>query len=131
MFRLPCHISKKSWTSAILCNIFCSSFHFISKSLSVSVVSNTESAKCKSVRKPHTHLPDTPVVLTIASKYFQMLPGPPGALQSALRLCNISKMYFSYWKPPGVSERMWSVNLDASISGEYQTLEGHSCWPSE
>jgi len=36
-------------------------------------------------------------------------------------------MYFSHWKPPGVSERMWSVNLDASISGEYQTLEGHSC----
>jgi hypothetical protein len=23
---------------------------------------------------------------------------------------DISKMYFSYWKPPGVSERMWSVN---------------------
>jgi hypothetical protein len=40
---------------------------------------------------------------------------------------NISKMYFSHWKPPGVSERMWSVNLDASISGEYQTLGGHSC----
>jgi hypothetical protein len=28
---------------------------------------------------------------------------------------DISKMYFSYWKPPGMSERMWSVNLDASI----------------
>ena len=25
-------------------------------------------------------------------------------------------MYFSHWKPPAVSERMWSVNLDASIS---------------
>jgi len=23
---------------------------------------------------------------------------------------NISKMYFTHWKPPGVSERMWSVN---------------------
>jgi len=44
---------------------------------------------------------------------------------------NISKMYFSHWKPPGVSERMWSVSLDASISGEYQTLGGHSCRPSE
>jgi hypothetical protein len=43
----------------------------------------------------------------------------------------ISKMYFSHWKPPGVSERMWSVNLDASISGEYQTLGGHSCRRSE
>jgi hypothetical protein len=44
---------------------------------------------------------------------------------------HISKMYFRHWKPPGVSGRMWSVNLDASISGEYQTLGGHSCWPSE
>jgi hypothetical protein len=43
----------------------------------------------------------------------------------------ISKMYFSQWKPPGVSERIWSIYLDASISGEYQTLEGHSCWPLE
>jgi hypothetical protein len=32
---------------------------------------------------------------------------------------NISEMYLSHWKPPGVSERMWSVNIDASISGEY------------
>jgi hypothetical protein len=43
----------------------------------------------------------------------------------------ISKMYFSRWEPPGVSERMWSVNLEASISGEYQTLGGHSGRPSE
>jgi len=45
------------------------------------------SAKCKSVRKPPANLPDIPVALTSASKYFQMLPGPPGALQRALRLC--------------------------------------------
>jgi len=45
------------------------------------------SAKCKSLRQPHANLPDTPVALTSASKYFQMLPGSPGALQSALRLC--------------------------------------------
>jgi len=36
----------------------------------------------------------------------------------------ISKMYFSHWKPSGVSKRMWSVNLDASISWEYQTQQG-------
>jgi len=36
-----------------------------------------------------------------------------------------------HWKTPGVSERMWSVNLDASISGEYQTLGGHCGRPSE
>jgi hypothetical protein len=44
------------------------------------------SAKCKSVRKSHANLPDTPVVLTSAPEYFQMLPGPPGAKQRALRL---------------------------------------------
>jgi len=46
-------------------------------------------------------------------------------------LHSISKMYFSHWKPPGVSERMWSVHLDGSISGEYQTLGRHFCQPSE
>jgi len=30
-----------------------------------------------------------------------------------------------------VSERMWRVNIDASISGEYQTIGGHSSQPSE
>jgi len=43
----------------------------------------------------------------------------------------ISKMYSSHWMTPGVSERMWSANLDASFSGEYQTLGGHSGRPSE
>jgi len=65
----------------------------------------------------------------------------PRTLRRRIRRCpsprrrvalhSISKMYFSHCKPPGVSERMWSVNLDASISGEYQTLGGHSCRPSE
>jgi hypothetical protein len=40
-------------------------------------------------------------------------------------------MYFGHWKPPGVSERMWSIHLDASILGEYQTPGGHSCQPSQ
>jgi hypothetical protein len=43
----------------------------------------------------------------------------------------ISKIYFSYWEPPGVSERRRSVNLEASISGENQTLGVHSGRPSE
>ena len=43
----------------------------------------------------------------------------------------MSPMYFSLWKTPGVSERMWSVNVEGSISGEYQTLERHSSRPSE
>jgi len=45
------------------------------------------SGKCKSVQMPHPNYPDTPVDLTSASKYFQMLPGPPEAKYSALRLC--------------------------------------------
>jgi hypothetical protein len=57
-------------------------------------------------------------------------PGPSTQLHLQKR-GYISKLYFRHWKPPGVSERMWSVNLDASISGEHQTLGGHSCWPSE
>jgi hypothetical protein len=47
-------------------------------------------------------------------------------------LCaNISKMYCIHWITPRVSERMQSVNFDASISGEYQTIEGHSLRPSQ
>jgi hypothetical protein len=40
-------------------------------------------------------------------------------------------MYLSLWEPPEVSGRMWSVNLNGSISGEYQTVERHSGRPSE
>jgi hypothetical protein len=29
---------------------------------------------------------------------------------------------FGRWEPPEVSERMWSLKLDTSIQGEYQTL---------
>jgi len=44
---------------------------------------------------------------------------------------DISKMYFNHWEPPGVSKRRRSVNFEASISGENQTLGGHSGRPSE
>jgi hypothetical protein len=40
-------------------------------------------------------------------------------------------MYFSHRKRSGVSERIWSVNLDESSSGEYQTLGGDSSRPRE
>jgi len=52
------------------------------------VFKTAASAKCKSVRNPHANHPDTPVALTSASKYFHILPAPPGALQCVLRLCN-------------------------------------------
>jgi len=43
------------------------------------------------------------------------------AHQASKTICEvcISKIYFSHWNPPGVSERMWRVNLEPSISGEY------------
>jgi hypothetical protein len=44
---------------------------------------------------------------------------------------NISKMDFGHWKSPGVSERMWSVNLDALITGEYQRVGGYCGRPSK
>jgi hypothetical protein len=34
------------------------------------------------------------------------------------------KICFGHGEPPGMAERMWSVNLDLSISGEYETLPG-------
>jgi len=43
----------------------------------------------------------------------------------------ISKMHFSHWEPPAVSERRPSVNLEASTAGENQTLGGHSGRPLE
>jgi hypothetical protein len=51
--------------------------------------------------------------------------------QEDLVLRYISKMIFILWKTPGVSERMWSVNLEASSSGEYQTLGEYSGRPSD
>jgi len=45
-------------------------------------------------------------------------------ISSTSNIQSIGKMYCSYWESPGVSERVWSVNLDASISGKYQTEEG-------
>jgi len=46
-FWLPCHISKKSWTLAILCNFLSSASFFISESLSVLMVSNSGSVPAK------------------------------------------------------------------------------------
>jgi len=43
-FWLCCHISKMSWTLPILCNVLCCASLFMSKLLSVFVVSNTGSS---------------------------------------------------------------------------------------
>jgi len=44
---------------------------------------------------------------------------------------NISKMYFTHWKLPGVCERRWSINIQVPKSGEVQTIGGQSSYPSE
>jgi len=67
------------------------------------------SGKCKSVWKPHAHLLDTQLAPTSAStKYFQMLPGPPGALQSTFRLCK--SILRSSWK----HLKLWRYIQDAT-----------------
>jgi len=68
-----------------------------------------------------------PVANTIHCTYFYGIRQIGMKDRTLIDKINISKMYFSHWKPAGVSERMWSVNLDTSIPGEYQTLRGHSC----
>jgi len=46
-FWLTCHISKRSWTFAIVCNFLSSASFFISESFSVFVVSNSGSVPAK------------------------------------------------------------------------------------
>jgi len=75
----------------------------------------------------HNHFPHS----SSQNHIFSQMPiGCPEWCGGVLMMC-ISKMYFSLWKTPEVSERMWSVNLDAWISEEYQTVGGHSGRPSE
>jgi len=40
-------------------------------------------------------------------------------------------MNVRHWEPPGVSQKMCRVNMEASMSGEYQTLGGDSGGPWE
>jgi hypothetical protein len=66
-----------------------------------------------------------------ASSVVFVIKGSQVAQSVVKKGINISKLYFGLSKPSEVSERMWSVNLDASIPGEYQTIRGHSGRPSE
>jgi len=69
---------------------------------------SSASAKCKSVQKPHTYLPDTPVDLTSAPLYFEMLPGPCGAMKRALRRCK--SILLCSWK----LQRIWRCIQNAT-----------------
>jgi hypothetical protein len=71
------------------------------------------------------------VKLALVTQPVRKAPGQDKLSFGAMHLHSISKMYFSHWKPPGVSGRMWSVHVDVSSSGQSQTLGGHSDWLSE
>jgi len=73
------------------------------------------SAKCKSVGMPHANVPDTPVHLTSSPKHFPMLPGPPRAKQSALRLCK--RILRCSWK----YLQLWMCIQDAKIFDIYDS----------
>jgi len=79
------------------------------------------SGRCNSVWKPHANLPDTPVALTSASQYFQMLPAPPGALQCALGLCK--SILRCSWK----HLQLWRCIQDATRL-TIRIVEFWSCW---
>jgi hypothetical protein len=75
--------------------------------LRVNIDGMTTLAKSTSFQKPHANLPDTPVALTSGSKYVQMLWGPPGEFQSALRLCK--SILWCSWK----DLQLWMCIQDA------------------
>ena len=70
----------------------------------------SSSAKCKLVRQSHVNLPDTPVNLTSASKYFQMLPGLVSATVLACHFGSGSEPNRSQIGGPGRHETR-TVNL--------------------
>jgi len=81
--------------------------------------SATTSTKCKLVCKPQANLPDTPEALASTSKYFLILLGPPGGVNSALKLCTSILSCFWKWL------QWWRCSQDATRFGYYhrQILE--------
>jgi len=49
-------------------------------------IADETTAQCQSIQRSHASHLDSPVVLTLAPEFLQALPGPPAAIQSALRL---------------------------------------------
>jgi len=88
------------------------------------------SAKCKSVWKPCANLPDTLIAGARASKYFKMLPAPPGALQSTPRCCE--SILLCFWK----HLQLWSCiqsaigfdNQESQILELLKSLSFESSW---
>jgi len=71
----------------------------------------TSAGKCELVLKPHANPLDTQVNLNSAPKYFLILPGPLGDLQSALGHCRSILRYS--WK----SLQLWRCMQNATIFG--------------
>jgi len=72
-FWLPCHISTKSWTLAILCNVLSSTSLFISESFSVFIVSNSGSAPAQIPLSARANYLTTPFSQTVSAVVFHFV----------------------------------------------------------
>jgi len=72
-FWLPCHISTKSWTLAILCNLLLSASFSISKSLSVFVVSHCRWWPATILVSARANCPTTPFSRRVLPVIFDCL----------------------------------------------------------
>jgi len=112
---LPCHVSKRSWTLAILCNVRCSTSFFSSESFCVFVVSNTGSvpanipllawANCLTTTFSRTRLP-------VVFECFQRTTSRP------------KEWLASTPTPGGMIENMSRATLDRSAQWECD----FTCW---
>jgi hypothetical protein len=109
-FWLPCHISKKSWTFAILCNFHSSASFFNSKSFSVSAVSNTAQSPANLPLLARANYLTTTFSLTISPVVLDCLqlitsrpreklastPTPWGIIENMLRAALEKSAYFEW-----------------------------------
>jgi len=135
-FWLPCHIFKKSWTLAILCNFLSSTSFFISEWSSVCGVSNSQSVPAKFPWLARAECLTTtfsgkvsPVVfdclLPITSRPREILaytPTPCGMIENMTRATLERSAYFecvfSCWRHQSVMSGIHTVLL-ISIGSEW------------
>jgi len=128
-FWLPCHISKKSWTLAILCNFLSSASFFISESFSVFMVSNSGSVPAKIPVLARANCLTTTFSRSVSRVVFDCLhpltsrpkeklastPTPCGMIENMSRATLESSAYFDYvsscWRHQSVVSGIQNVLL--------------------
>jgi len=102
-FWLPCHISTKLWTLAILCNLFFSASLLISESFSVFIVSNDGSLMAK-----------IPLLARANSLTMTFLPGVSPMVFDGLQPITLraTDILASTLTPCGVIEKMSRATYD-------------------